>query len=160
MSGMTERYSSGFSLVELMLGITILGIICAACLPFYRESYNKTEITVIEKEIEGIVQYVRNRALLTGTNLTLNPLAGDWSRGMLLFPDNKTHHLSSGDHLLFQWPWHFNKHIQVKWLGFQSKDFLVFSGNIRQASSNGHFVILHRRVEVGRVVVNRIGRVL
>ena len=45
------------------------------------------------------------------------------------------------------------------WHGFQSKDYLIFSTDIRQNTTNGFFEVTTPTQQKTMLVVNRLGRV-
>lgn len=150
----------GFSLFELLVVIAIVATILTFCLPIGSQTLDKNKVALVEKELITGMEYARSMALLIGSNLSLNPLVNeDWSQGMVLFVDNKTHHLSDKDKVLFQWHWHISP-LQVKWYGFRSSAYLTLSSDLRHAAANGRFVILYQNIEVGHIKVNRMGRVI
>lgn len=153
--------ASAFTLLECLITLAILSLLFFFCLPFTSTFYSKNEIDVLEKQIVSAVQYSRHMALMMGKDLTLSPFpeTGDWSEGMILFVDNKTHHYSPTDQLLYQWHWPLRQ-VQVLWHGFRSNDYLIFSAHLTQATTNGHFLIMNGQIEQKKITINRLGRVV
>lgn len=151
----------GFSIMELLAILAIVAILCLFFLPFGTQVLDKNHIARVEKEIINSIRYARTMAMVMGNDIALNALSGteDWSDGVLVFIDNKSHYFSTKDKQLWQWQWHARP-LQVKWQGFHGKDYLIVSSNLSKASANGYFAILYQQKEVGRIVLNRMGRVL
>lgn len=155
------RKQLAFSLIEILVVLAIIGIGFVFYIPFSSKTLQNNQLEVLENNIINSIQYARTKAMMTGLNLTLNPIAGnmDWSKGMVLFVDNPSHHYSEKDRLIYQWQWQ-DSPLQVVWHGFRSANFLVLSATIDDRTVNGHFSILFEQNEVSRLVVNRLGRIV
>lgn len=87
---MTEN---GFSLIELIVAIAIMGIVMAVAMPGLRTFFLNNEQVRSMNEFTGFVNYVRAEALRRGTPVTIcrsqNGVAcgGNWEDGWLIFQD-------------------------------------------------------------------------
>lgn len=153
--------AKGFSLIEFLTVLAIAGAIFLFCVPFSNDNLDRNSVEVIKSELSQVILYSRNMAMLTGKNLTLNPIADDdqWAKGIVLFVDNPKHQYREGDEVIHRWQWQY-KRIRIKWYGFQSNEYMRFSSDIKDAAANGHFSIFFQQMEVERIVVNRLGRVV
>jgi type IV fimbrial biogenesis protein FimT len=99
------------------------------------------------------------QALAKGKTLTLTPLpnTNDWSKGMLLFVDNSKHQYTYNTEPLYEWHWK-SADTDVSWHGFQSKDYLLFTTDLRSSINNGYFLIKNTQEQI-KLIVNRVGRV-
>lgn len=149
------------TLIELMVVIVLLTACLFFVIQFNQDIILKNKRTVVENQIMNAVRYSRNSALVTGHDVTLNPLAGgqDWSTGMILFVDNKTHHYTGQEKVVYSWQWAEVAPLKVSWNGFKAQDYLIFSRDLRHATVNGHFSIMNKGTEIRRIVLNRLGRV-
>lgn len=154
------KFNQGITLLELLCCLLLVSILFFLSLPSSTELANQNKLTVIEKEIVAAIRYARNIALLNHTRLALTPLndSDDWSKGMLLFVDNKNHHYQPGDKILHRWQWHMQG-VQISWSGFQSNEYLLFASDLKHAATSGHFTLLTQHTEPIKLVVNRLGRV-
>ncbi|WP_165483390.1 GspH/FimT family pseudopilin [Legionella jamestowniensis] len=128
--------------------------------PSYFTIIQQNQLKVIEDEISDAIRYARKMALLHGVRLALTPLADsdDWSKGMILFIDNEQHKYQSDDKLLHQWQWQ-KPGLQIKWRGFLSNSYLLFSSNLKHAATSGHFDLLTADTKHTKLIINRFGRV-
>ncbi len=118
----------------------------------------QAQLTVAQHRLSQAIQYARNQALVQHSALVLQPVQlENWARGMMLFKDNANHRLSHRDELVYAWHG-FRSPLTITWVGFQSSDYLIFSQTPGHGAVNGHFSIAYQGVEIGRVVINRLGR--
>lgn len=150
---------SGFSLIELLIGLVILSILLIFVVPFGFSIYKKNQLELLEADMSTGIRYSRNIALLYELPLALTPLPGakDFSCGMILFIDNKNHQIGDDDKLIHLWRWQC-KNVNINWVGFQANNYLLFAANLKNSSTSGHF-----EINVGglnsKLVVNRYGRI-
>ncbi|WP_058442577.1 hypothetical protein [Legionella brunensis] len=151
----------GLTLLELICTLILLALLFLLSVPSGLSLFNKNQLQVAEDEISTAICYARKMALLLDARLALTPIddSGDWSKGMLLFVDNKKHKYHQGDKLLHQWKWHF-RGLQISWKGFQSNSYLLFANNLNHAATSGHFDLLTVESNHAKLVVNRFGRVV
>ncbi|WP_019217093.1 pilus assembly FimT family protein [Legionella tunisiensis] len=151
----------GLTFIELLISITLIVLLCFLCAPAGVMLYQKNQLQVREKEIITALYYARHTAFLQGVTLALTPLpeSSDWSQGMILFVDNKNHRFHSSSKLLQQWHW-TQSSIKLGWHGFHSKNYLLFSSELKHMAASGHFLLQNPQSEPIKLVVNRFGRVL
>lgn len=150
--------SGGWTLLELLCVLAIIGVSGLGFLFFSNDMFQNNRCAVIRQQIMSAVAYSRNTALVLGKAVALNPLDADWSRGMVLFVDNKTHVLRPTDTVLHVWQWK-PAPFTVVWFGFRSRQYIVFAPEAAHAASNGHFSIRYKTMEKVQLVVNRLGRI-
>ena len=96
----TARNSSqGFSLIQLMITVTIVGILTSLAIPSYKYITNTTRIATEINGLLGDMQYARFAAIKTGQKVTIcsstNPTAAsptcsaatNWATGWIVFND-------------------------------------------------------------------------
>ena len=86
-------FTSGFTMVELLVTIAILGIITAIGIPGLSEFIVKTRVDSQVSEIHRLILTARNTAINTGQNVTICPLSGNtcgtnWHSEVSVFVDN------------------------------------------------------------------------
>ncbi len=98
-------------------------------------------------------------ALAENVPLILTPLPdnSDWSKGMILFVDNKNHKFGKKDQCIHQWLWSYQK-VKINWQGFRSNHYLVFSSELRHAAANGRFELIDQSGNSVTIRLNRFGR--
>ena len=148
----------GFTLIELLIGMSCLAILTCLSITFAGYIYQKNRLEVTTDELKHIIHYAKIQAQARQTSLVLAPLAKpDWSKGAILFVDNSKHALNSSSELLHQWHWN-SPAIKINWNGFQSKQYLIFSPDLRYSAINGFFQ-LKANSQQQKLIVNRVGRV-
>ncbi len=154
------RKIEAFSLLELLFSLALVSLLCLSCLPAWFSLSKKNELQLIERDLITALRYGRTLAFTQQLQLALTPLPNqqDWSKGMILFVDNKMHSYSSKDQLLYRWQWQVPE-LTVTWKGFQSNQYLLFASNIKHAASSGHFNIKLGKVLDKKIIVNRLGRI-
>ena len=148
--------------MELLLVLSLFALCFCFVFGFNHSFFEKNKRDRLEKEVMNSIDYARESAMISGQDLTLNPIdaSDNWSSGMILFVDNVSHHYTEQDKVIYRWQWSSSPHLKLLWRGFQSTKYLIFSNTLRRSIVNGHFVILKDGVEVRRIILNRLGRVV
>ena len=88
------------TLVELMVGVSILAVVLALAAPSYQQFGRSTRVVTQASELHGALTYARSESLRRGVRVTVcrsnNPQAaspacsssGSWAGGWLVFVDN------------------------------------------------------------------------
>ena len=152
----------GFSFIELVTVLSILGLLCLFGISYIASWYRSNQLQKTADEIKHAIHFAKIKARTMGHTVILKPLSenNDWSLGMRLFVDNKTHEYRSNSVLLAEWHW-YNPRIQVSWKGFESTAYLRFSRSLVDRAVNGHFTIYSstQKHQI-QLVVNRLARVV
>jgi type IV fimbrial biogenesis protein FimT len=69
----------GFSLVELMIAVVILGILLAAAVPTYRNWLENTQIRTAAESVQNGLQLARAEAARGNTSVSFTLTGNDWS---------------------------------------------------------------------------------
>ena len=149
----------GYTLLELLLILTLVALSFFLIVGLNQHLWIKNQIITTQSILANIVQFSRNAALEEGHEVTLNAFknSDDWSSGVLLFQDNQVHQYTGDETILHQWSFNLSPQIYVRWKGFQSDQYIVFSPNLRRSTSNGHFDIYHQGRLMSTLIVNRLG---
>ncbi|GMG88581.1 pilus assembly FimT family protein [Biformimicrobium ophioploci] len=77
----------GFTLIELMLTIGVLGVIAAIAVPSFTTMIKNNRITATTNEVVGALQFARAEAVRRARVVQVNSVDNDSSKGLLLWMD-------------------------------------------------------------------------
>ena len=72
---------SGFTLIELMITITILGILTSIALPAFSGFIAEQRIKTASFDVVSTLMLARSEAIKRNTNVTVTPVGGKWADG-------------------------------------------------------------------------------
>lgn len=88
-------HQAGFTLIELMVVVTIAGILLAVSVPAFQDVINRAVVNSQARTLLAAVNYTRSEAIRRNSDVTLcastdgsDCNGGDWSEGWLVFADN------------------------------------------------------------------------
>jgi type IV fimbrial biogenesis protein FimT len=77
--------SAGFTLVELMVGLAVLGILIAAASPSFREAVTARRLEAGTTQIVNAIRLARAEAIKRAGLVAVRPLSdSDWTSGLLV----------------------------------------------------------------------------
>lgn len=71
----------GFTLIELMLAIALLGILLGIAIPTYRDVILNQRLTNAANDLHAALSFARSEAVKRNANVTLQQAAGGWING-------------------------------------------------------------------------------
>ena len=78
-----RKEMAGFTLVELMLVVVLLGIFAAIALPGFTTLVNSNKVEAASNELSNLLQYARSEAVNRGDSVTLTLTGTDWLNGAI-----------------------------------------------------------------------------
>ncbi|WP_323847377.1 GspH/FimT family pseudopilin [Microbulbifer magnicolonia] len=81
------RSAAGFTLIELMFAITILGIVMAVGVPSFTTMIQNNRMVTTTNDLNGTLQYARAEAVRRGGNVRVSAIGGDVSNGLRAWVD-------------------------------------------------------------------------
>ena len=92
---MGNRISKGFTLIELMVTIAIVGIMSSIAIPSFQNFIRQTRTTAQTNDFISALNYARSESIKQGRTVTLCKsadlatcvAAGNWAQGWILFID-------------------------------------------------------------------------
>jgi type IV fimbrial biogenesis protein FimT len=117
-TGLGARGSHGYSLVELLVVMTIVAIVIGIAVPSYRYVTNSSRVTAEVNQLLGDMQYARSEAVKEGSAVSVCPSSNattssspsclgstTWNSGWMVFSDlNGNGSFDTGDQLLRSQP--------------------------------------------------------
>lgn len=96
-TGVTESVSKGFTLIELMLTISIASILLAVAVPGYQSIMRESRLTTQANELMTSLYYARSEAVKRSVRVTICKSAdgsscngSNWQDGWIVFSDAGT----------------------------------------------------------------------
>lgn len=83
----TSRKAHGFTLIELMITVAIVGILAVAGLPAFREFVANQRIKSASFDMMAMMTLARSEALKRNTQVIATPTSNDWAKGWTLTTD-------------------------------------------------------------------------
>jgi type IV fimbrial biogenesis protein FimT len=103
----------GFNLLELMVGVTVLGVLLGIGVPSFTQMIRTNRLVAQSNELVAALSYARSEALKRGFRVSACPGTGtacsgatDWNTGILVFTDDTgaTGTIDGSDEVLQSWP--------------------------------------------------------
>ena len=81
--------AKGFTLIEMMISITILGILLVFAVPAFRSFIIDQRIKNASFELNTSLQYARSEAVKRRQQVSISPTGGNWADGYsITYPDD------------------------------------------------------------------------
>lgn len=78
-----SRHHSGFTLVELLIVVALIGVVAAVAVPNFRQMVESNRVSAGTNSIVSALNYARSEALRHGRLVVVDArVAGDWTQGL------------------------------------------------------------------------------
>ncbi|MBA1237853.1 prepilin-type N-terminal cleavage/methylation domain-containing protein [Pseudomonas kunmingensis] len=145
--------NQGFTLIELIITLSILGIVVAIAIPVVDETIARSRREALKDEVERILHNARAQAIIQRRTVEVCG-TGDGKNCSASWADGWLVRTSSGQILqLTQLP----THDALRWQGFS--DNIRFRDNGTTPTSNGRFYQCYRQQIAWQLIISRQGRV-
>ena len=74
------RHILGFTLIELMVAVSVLGVLMAIALPSFQPLMERWRVRQVESHLESSLQFARSEAIKRGGGITIDATGG-WDQG-------------------------------------------------------------------------------
>jgi len=108
----SQRYS-GFTLIELMITVSVAAILLSVAAPSFRDTVVRNRLTTATNEFMATINYARSEAIKSGKSVTIcksssgtgcTTTDSEWENGWIAFlDDNANGTLNTGETLLRVW---------------------------------------------------------
>lgn len=148
----------GYTYFEFLISISLVVLAFSYAIPSYLSLRHQNMEKLLIEDIKSAVYLARNTAIIKQTNVILSPLVGNnWSSGLKLMLETNKNKINPDENFIMQWAWDF-PNLNVRWKGFRSERFIIFSRSLKNAATSGHFEILDKNGSIIWIIINRYGR--
>lgn len=92
--------SAGFTLIELMIVMTILAIVISIGVPSFNNLIKNNRLSAASNDIAGALQYARSEAVRRGRTIQVQALDSDIANGLQVwFDDNSDGNYDAGEEM-------------------------------------------------------------
>jgi type IV fimbrial biogenesis protein FimT len=85
-----NRSSKGFTLIELMFTLALIGVMIAIAVPSFAAFTSSYRATSVVNDLLESINLTRTEALKRGRRITLSPIGADWRNGWTVYVDTNT----------------------------------------------------------------------
>ena len=82
------RYDSGYTLMELMVTITIAGVLLSIAIPNFTSVISSNRLTTYANELVTALNFARSEAIKRGQYVVVSKTGTNWEDGWNVFVDN------------------------------------------------------------------------
>jgi len=130
------RRHAGFTLIELMITLSIIGILFSAVLPSFRELTHSSRATLASRDIMTTLNYARGEAVAYQQDVVICPIdptknkcIRDWTQVLSVFKDDNSNQvLDEGEKVLQQFDF-INNDALLMWRSFGNKPYLRYAAD-------------------------------
>lgn len=147
----------GFTLMELVICLSLMGILLAFSIPTGMSFYQHTQQKAIQLALQSAVRHARLHAMINNAVCVLAPsdASQDWSLGIGLYK-LEDFQQTPRQKPFSVWSWS-KRQTQVVWRGFQSQHALYFMPDVAHNAVNGSFLVNVAQQPPIKLVVSRFG---
>ncbi|MBT3813634.1 MAG: prepilin-type N-terminal cleavage/methylation domain-containing protein [Gammaproteobacteria bacterium] len=152
------KHNSGFTLMELMVTLSIAGIVASIGIPSFSASITSSRVTTMTNEFITALRFARSEAVKRNQNVVVSKSGAQWEAGWQVFVDNdKSNAFSTGDELLKEYSSLANGYT------LKGDEGVFVSYNSRgEAQAKQRFILCAKSAPVARtsklIIINAVGR--
>ena len=157
----------GYTLVELMIALTILAIILGLAVPSFAELIERQKISAITADLVAAIRLTRAEAIRRGQRVDLVPVDGtDWGSGWMIFIDGNDNRRVDADEVIILVHDAATRGIAINSaMTDRSATYIAYaaSGRTRTNANSQTPQLGHLSLSLGaqqrRIIINFLGRV-
>ncbi len=157
----------GFSLLELLLVLVLIGIVLSLGIPGYRALLRTTQLTEAVEQLVGSIYYARSEAIKRHYVVALCKskngfqCGGRWQDGWIVFIDKQIHGRVETDDVILRRYSALAASQVLRWRGSRSHDYLQLDPNGATHGQNGSFIFSYKGHKKSErvVIISQTGRV-
>ncbi len=166
--GKARHNGDGFTLVELLLVLSILSILLGLSLPNFQTMYAQRQADVVIRKVSKAIQLARMSAIRTGKLVTLCrsdsgvECGGEWRDGIIVFSDRNGDRKINQDDVLQQLITFPGINGSLKWRAFQNRQYLQITNQGFTRYQNGNFTYCPNNGDASlarQLIINRTARI-
>ena len=82
-----SKKASGFTLLELMIAISVAGVLMALAVPSFKDMIRNTRLTTYTNELVTALNLARSEAIKRGQQVVVSKTGANWENGWQVFVD-------------------------------------------------------------------------
>lgn len=80
--GLTMQHKRGFTLIELVVTLALIGIVVTVAVPSFGRLIDGNRVTSVSNSVAGVLSYARSEAVRRGARVAVVPTGGSYAGGM------------------------------------------------------------------------------
>lgn len=158
--------SSGFTFIELLIGLAIIAVLAAFALPSFTALWQQNEATVLQQQLLRTLQFAQQEARVRHAAISVcksndgATCGGEWQHGQIVFLDNDDDGVIRSRDQILEVRQSSKQHAQLHWRGFPVyRDYVQFSPAMTNDDNGTFWYCASTQTKPAwAIVLNKAGR--